>query len=280
MSNNPLKQYFRSVKFYTKVPSGTTYYTKDVVEFNDDGELGVSPMTAKDEVKLKNPDALLNGSAIAEVIKSCVPAVKQPNKLLSNDTEALMSAIRHATYGDEIDIKVACPSCKKDNKFGIGIGHSLSTMTFLEDEYKIGTADGIEIYVRPSTYDEIIKGYKSQFEQQQLAKAVKDKTLSEEEKIKIYSRAFTTMSDVNASLVTDCVIKIVVTESGLAVTDREHIREFLEGSSNSVFKSINNMLTEINAVGVKKQFTAVCEHCKHHWEADIDLNPVNFFTES
>ena len=60
---NPLKQYFRAIKMYLKIPSGTSYYSPDVITFTDGGEVGVLPMTGNDELILKNPDALLNGEA-------------------------------------------------------------------------------------------------------------------------------------------------------------------------------------------------------------------------
>ena len=82
---NPLTQYFRQFKLYLKLPSGIAYYTTDQVQFTDSGEIGVMPMTGKDELSLKNPDALLNGEALVEVIKSCVPGVKNPRVLLTND---------------------------------------------------------------------------------------------------------------------------------------------------------------------------------------------------
>ena len=52
MSNtpNPLSGYFRSPKLYVKLPTGGKFYTKDVVEYPDAGELPVFPMTAKDEI--------------------------------------------------------------------------------------------------------------------------------------------------------------------------------------------------------------------------------------
>ena len=43
---------------------------------------------------LKNPDALLNGEAVASLIKSCVPDIKDPKKMFSADVDALLIAIK------------------------------------------------------------------------------------------------------------------------------------------------------------------------------------------
>jgi hypothetical protein len=280
MNNNPLKQYFRTAELYTKLPSGTHYYTANVVDFNEDGEVGVSPMTAKDEVLLKNPDALLNGQAISTVIASCVPGVRKPDQLLSVDVEALMVAIRHASFGAEIDLDIECPECKHNNHFALGIQQTLSSMSTLEDEYKIGTKGGLSIFIRPSTYHEVVKGYKAQFENYKIAKLLKDDSLSEDDRITAYSSAFTKLSEMNAELVCDSIVKVVIAETDQSVTEREHIVEFIREMDQKVFKDISKTLAEINSKGVQKEFDASCEKCKHTWKAEIDLNPVNFFTGS
>ena len=280
MTNNPLKQYFRTAEIYTKLPSGTHYYTNDVVTFNDDQEVGVCPMTAKDEVLLKNPDALLNGQAISQVIKSCVPDVKQPDKLLSVDVEALMVAIRHASYGDEIELDSECPKCKHKNHFSVGVTQTLGAMSMLDNEYKIGTKAGLSVQIRPSTYHEVIKGYKAQFENYKIAKILKDDTIADERRIKAYSDAFTNLSEINAELVCDSIVKVIINESKQEVTEREHLIEFIREMDQKVFKTISETLSKINSTGVQKTFDATCEECDHTWKSEIDLNPVNFFTES
>ena len=101
-TNNPLSGYFRAPKLYTKLPSGGRFYTDDVVELGESREVAVYALTAKDEAILKNPDALLNGEAVSQIIKSCVPAVQKPRKMLSSDIDTLLVAIQGATYGDDL----------------------------------------------------------------------------------------------------------------------------------------------------------------------------------
>ena len=57
--NNPLETYFRQPSIYIKLPSGGKHYPMGAIEFNENSELAVYPMTAKDEIKMKTPDALL-----------------------------------------------------------------------------------------------------------------------------------------------------------------------------------------------------------------------------
>ena len=64
-SQNPLSAYFRAPKLYTTIPSGGKFYDENIMTVPDNGELAIFPMTTKDELMLKNPDALLNGEAVA-----------------------------------------------------------------------------------------------------------------------------------------------------------------------------------------------------------------------
>ena len=88
-SQNPLSAYFRAPKLYTTIPSGGRFYSEGIMTVPDNGELAVFPMTTKDELMLKNPDALLNGDAVIKVIKSCVPDVMDTRNLPVCDVDIL-----------------------------------------------------------------------------------------------------------------------------------------------------------------------------------------------
>jgi hypothetical protein len=277
---NPLQHYFRTEKIYISLPSGTAYYTPDVIEFNEAGEVGVMPMTAKDEVIAKNPDALLNGDAIAQLITSCVPAVKNPKELLANDIDALMIAMRHATYGDDIEVSVACPSCGHTNSFDINITQSLATMGKLDAEYKMDLKSGVVIYVKPFSYKDTIKALRAQFEQLKVARSMADDKMSDENRMAIYSKSYSEIADLNTELLTHCVIKIVIPETNVEVTEQPFILEFLNNQDRKTFNALDELIRDINDIGVEKNFDAKCEKCESVWKATIDFNPVNFFTES
>jgi hypothetical protein len=78
MSNNPLTQYFRQPAVYVKLPSGGKYYSEGAIVMPANQELPVYPMTAIDEITYRTPDALFNGNAVVNVIKSCIPNIVDP----------------------------------------------------------------------------------------------------------------------------------------------------------------------------------------------------------
>jgi len=92
LDNNPLKQYFRRPAVYVKLPSGGKYYPQGVIDMPTNGEIPIFPMTAIDEITTKTPDALYNGTAMAELMKSCVPNIKDPWAINSMDLDAILIA--------------------------------------------------------------------------------------------------------------------------------------------------------------------------------------------
>lgn len=275
MANNPLQHYFRQPKLYTRLPSGTSYYSPDIVEFTDNGEIGIMAMTAKDESALKNPDGLLNGEAIANVIKSCVPSVLNPKKLLSNDIDAIFIAIRHASYGDAAEINVLCPACFEKNTFELTIDQTLGNMQLLEESYTVTLPSNLEIKVRPFTYAQTMNSIQSQFEQHKITQSLTNNSVDDDARIKIISASFTKMEELNVSLITSAVESIKIDDENIT-TNSAHIRDFLCNIERADYETIEKMVSSINKIGVPSKFDAECTKCKHTWEADIDFNPINF----
>jgi len=273
---NPLASYFRQFKLYLKLPSGTTYYKPDVITFTDTNEVGIMPMTGKDELILKNPDALLNGEALIEVIKSCCPAINEPRSLLTNDIDAIITAIRYATYNDALETELACPKCNHKNVYKLDLQYSIDNMTYLEPEYVVNLESGVSVFVKPYGFPELLKGLHAQFEQSKLTRAIESESLSEDERLKIFSTAFKELSIVTYTLMLNSVIKVVDESRDIDVSDKDDIKEFLQNIDKKSSDKISDLITEINQIGIKKTFTAICNECKHEWESEVDFNPVNF----
>ena len=126
---NPLSGHFRSPKLYVQLPSGGKFYDSDIVNYPESGELPIYPMTAKDELIMKNPDALLNGEAISQLITSCVPNIKNVRQLISNDVDVLLVAIQGATHGDDIEVATNCPACEKEVSGVASVEGAIETQT-------------------------------------------------------------------------------------------------------------------------------------------------------
>ena len=106
---NPLSKHFRTPGIYIKLPSGGRYWPENALNLPLNGELPIYPMTTKDEIILRTPDALLNGSGVVSLIQSCCPNISDAWQTPNIDIDAILIAIRIATYGHNISFQSNCP---------------------------------------------------------------------------------------------------------------------------------------------------------------------------
>jgi len=166
MSSNPLKQYFRRPALYIKLPSNGQGYAQGDIEMTETGDLPVFPMTAIDEITVRTPDALFNGTAVVELIKSCVPNIKNPWAVSSIDLEALFVAIKSASQGSEIEMESECPACKETGKYGVNLTAML--MGLKSGDYSVElNIDELYFKFRPLTFKEMNDVSMTQFNIQQ-----------------------------------------------------------------------------------------------------------------
>ena len=278
MSNtpNPLSGHFRSPKLYVKIPSGGKFYTSDILDYPDSGELPIFPMTAKDELIMKNPDALLNGEAINQLISGCVPNVKKVNQLISNDVDVLLVAIQGATHGDDIEVSTPCPTCEETISGVASVEGAIETMAILDEVYTVKFED-LEIEIKPFKYENTITAGIASFQSTRSLQALAD-IPDDMDKLKVFNENFMRMADMNYTLIVDAVHSIKIEDN--IVTDRGHIREFLDNCEASIGNAIEQQVTEINKIGINKSMQFECEECNETFEAPISFDPVNFFTAS
>ena len=112
-AKNTLQDFYRSPKLYVGLPSGGAFYDEDVIDWPENNELPVLAMTPKDDLIVRNPDALLNGDAVIRLIRSCVPSIKKPEQIIAPDMELLLVAIRAASESEKaVKIEYKCTECE------------------------------------------------------------------------------------------------------------------------------------------------------------------------
>ena len=176
-NQNPLVGYFRKPEVYIALPSQGKYYKQGVLDLPPNGELGIYPMTARDELVLKTPDALLNGASTVEVIRSCVPAISDPWQVPSIDMDALLIAVRIATYGEQMDITIGCPKCQTKNDFGIDLTHLMDETKNWKFDDLLEVGD-LKITFQPLNYKEINAESLRNFEESKIMKIVNNETIA------------------------------------------------------------------------------------------------------
>ena len=88
-SNNPLQKHFRQPAVYLRLPAGGRFWDSKALEMPESMEIPIYPMTIKDEITIKTPDALMNGQGVVDVIHSCCPSIKNAWATPSVDLDAI-----------------------------------------------------------------------------------------------------------------------------------------------------------------------------------------------
>jgi rubredoxin len=273
MSENPLKQYFRRPAIYIKLPSNYEYYDSDVIAVPENGELPVYPMTAIDEITSRTPDALFNGTAVVDIIKSCIPAIKNPWKINIIDMESILIAIRVASTGENMDIDSACPSCKEVNKYGVNLVDLLGTMPPIDYNKTLKIRD-LEVKFHPLSYSETNKNDMAQYNIQKVLAAL-DSIEDPEEKTKKSQEAIQYLTSATNDAIVSTIAYIKTPET--TVTNVEFIKEFLLGCDRQTSSAIIDFSVELRSKSQLKPLRVRCTSCQHEYDQQIILNVTDFF---
>ena len=271
---NPLTQYFRQPKIWIKLPSGGKFYPNNTLDHSANDEYPVFAMTAKDELLFKTPDALLSGQSTVEVIKSCIPAIREPWMMPSIDVDAALIAIRLATYGENMEVTVTCPSCKEDNDYTMNLRVWLGQFDDFEYNDSVDV-DPLTIKIRPYSYREITKASLQTLEQQKLVQIATDDTISDDEKIDRFQKGFIKLTDLTVDLISGCITRIE-TPDGI-VSDLKQIKEFIDNAPKDIFDKVHKHVSKIkHEIDLKPQ-DMKCAHCEAEFTTPITMDQSNFF---
>jgi hypothetical protein len=162
-AGNPLSKFFRQPSIYMSLPSGGAYWPEGTLDMPPTGELPVYPLTSRDEITLRTPDALLNGQGVVDVIQSCVPNIKNAWKMPSTDVDAVLLAIRIASYGHSMDFENKCPHCEEEHTYSMDLRQLAGSIKFPDYDTPAKT-HGITVTFRPSNYEELTELNKINYE--------------------------------------------------------------------------------------------------------------------
>lgn len=273
VENNPLRQYFRRPAVHIKLPSGGQGYPEGSIDMPSSGELPVYPMTAIDEITARTPDALFNGSAVTELIKSCVPNIKDPWMVNSNDLDAILIAIKAASGNDNLEIESTCPECKESATYGVNLVGVLTTLK-AGDYSKFLSIGEIEVKFRPITFKEMNSASIHQFEVQKFFQTLTSITDEQESAVKT-KEALKKITDITMELLSSG-IEFIQTPT-VRVDEKEYILDFLKNCDKNIYFKIRDYNAELKMSTEIKPLHTKCIHCQHEYEQPFTLNPSDFF---
>jgi hypothetical protein len=275
-AKNPLASWYRQPKIYVSLPSKGKFYPAGSLDVSANGEYAVYAMTAKDELMFKTPDALLSGQSTVEIIKSCIPAIKDPWVMPSIDLDFALIAIRIATYGESMEVGCKCPSCSADNSYDVNLSHWIGQVSQFNYDDVINI-EPLTVYIRPYTYQEVTKTSIKALEQQRIFNIINDDSLSDEEKVDKFGKSFVKMTELTVDIISDTVKKIVTPDG--ETSDKEQIKEFINNCSKDVFDLISSRVTSIKEQIELKAQNVKCNECDHEFSLPITMDQSNFFAK-
>lgn len=273
LQNNPLKQYFRRPAVHVKLPSGGKYYGPGVVDIPESGELPVYPMTAIDDITLRTPDALFNGTAVVDLIKSCIPDVKDPWKINSIDLDALLIAIRSASGDSTLDIESECPSCNEVSSYGVDLIRILGELKSADYDTELEVSD-LKIKFRPLVYKEMNEAGVSQFEVQKIFAELENIT-DEVERNRRGKEGLQKVTEVTMRLLSQAIEYMQTPTT--RVDQKEYILDYLRNCDKEVYIRVRDYNTGIKSQTEIKPLKIKCVNCNHQYDQEFTLNASSFF---
>jgi len=273
MSENPLSKLYRTKSIFISLPSNGRFYPKGI-SLSIDGELGVMPMTARDEIAIKAPDALFNGDALINLIKSCAPDIVNPEEMPACDVDPVVLAIRAASK-KTIESEITCPSCKEENTYEINLLGIISTSQPIDTETHI-TIGEAKIHVRPYSLRSQLKANMQKFHHSRMEMVLEHNgEITDEKKIEIFNSAFAEATKLTVELIVDNIDAVELPE--VTVTDKSHIRGWVENIDKDTYKLVVDKIKSISDNKMTNTMKVACPNCNHQYDTLIELNPVNFF---
>jgi len=280
IEQNPLRKYFRQPKVYITLPSRGKFYPEGVLDMPESGELPVFAMTAKDELIIKTPDALLNGQATVDVIKSCMPNITNPWQMPSVDLDACLVAIRIATYGENLDITTKVPVLGEERSFTVDLRQVLNKIVTPEFDNTL-SINNINVELRPLSYKEFTESNLKTFEEQRIFSLVNDDQLDDSEKLQRFNTSFKKLTDLTVSMLSKSIAMLQIGDD--QVTNQSHIEEFIDNVDKEFFKDITDHLEQqrkkfaIEPIKVHSNEEDIAAGVPKEWEVPITFDQSNFF---
>lgn len=276
-NSNPLKQFFRRPSIYIRLPSAGRFWQQGSLDIPQNGEIPVFPMTAIDEITYRTPDALFNGQAVVDVIQSCVPAIRNAWHMPNIDTNALLVAIRIASYGHDLEMTTGCPNCGTQDDFTVDLRNALDTLGQPDYNQPLIIGD-LEIACRPMTFEQQNNNSIDQFSGKKMLSNIPESGLSDAEKLEKMTELLKNITTLTIRAIAASISSIRTPQA--LVTEPEFILEFLQNCDSAVYNTVKDHVVNLRTASDFKPVHATCSNCKTEFDTPLSLDQSNFFARA
>jgi len=277
-SFNPLSSYFRQPAIYLTPPSKGRWWPPGSIDLSSNGELAIFPMSTRDEIVLRTPDALMNGQGVVDVIQSCCPAIKDAWYTPSIDLDAILIAIRIASYGSEMDFESRCTHCGHTNKHGINLGQVLAGISS-SDYRNLAHYRDLKIKFRPLNYKNVNKNNINDFSEQKLIAVLNSNDLTPEAK---NAELQSMITRIHQASVDTCVnsTEYIELPNGQHVDSAVFINEFYQDAASDLIDLMQEYITRYSEESKLKPYDLQCENCTKTYQVAVTFDYSSFFGKS
>ena len=274
-TTNPLVAHFRQPKISLSLPSQGRWWGDGALDLPPNGEIPIYAMTAKDEIALRTPDSLLNGTSVVSVVQSCCPNIKDAWQMPSVDLDAVLLAIRIASFGDVMDIDTNCPECKEDSRFGVKLGDKLAEIECGDYDTPV-IVENLKFGLEPQQYFNVNRIGQIRFQEDRISSLLLDVEMPEAEKGNQLQASFQRLVDIGIENVTDSTAYIEMPD-GTKVKNKQHILEFYTNSSAEVMRKVNERIEALTEQMKPAPLKLKCQHCEHIYQSTLEFDYTSFF---
>jgi hypothetical protein len=240
------------------------------------GEIPILPMTSVDEITYRTPDALFNGTATVNVIKSCVPAIRDPWVMPSADLDAVLVGIRIASYGHAMDLDVQCPACNTDDEISVDL-RAVNDRLKIGDYNKPLVIGDLEFWFQPINYKSVNENSRMQLEQQQ-AMRVLDSDVEDQVKLEQLNRSMMLITETTTKTIAQSIATIKTPQA--MVHETEYIVDFLKNCDSKMFNQLRDHVILIKQQSDIQPLALACKHCNHSYTQPFTLDLSSFFDKA
>jgi hypothetical protein len=273
--NNPLSDFYREKSIFVKLPTGGKWY-KQKPKLTADGEIGIMPMTMKDEMLFKIPDSLYNGESLYEVLKSIVPDIADPYEISIPDVDVILLASRAVSTDTELPIDAKCPHCGEITSYSINIPAILSKIKSITSDTEVEIKN-LVIKLRPNTLASVTASSMQGVESARLLAAVGTENSDNKN---LLQRSLEKATAAGIGVLADSIESIQLPD-GTIVTDQVHIMQWVANSDSTTTNVIKKLSMDLNKNGIQNEFPFSCsnEECAKEFVSSVEFNPTFFFTK-
>lgn len=272
-----LKNRQRQPKLFIDLPSYGKFYDESIIQDAQYTNLPVFGMNAMDEIMLKTPDALFTGESTAAIIRSCIPAIIDPWKLVGYDIDHVLLSIRVATYGDTMPITSKCPVCSTEAGMEVNVNKVLDTFLSLNNDNFVVIED-LKFNLKPLTYRKMTDFSHKQYSlDRQLVQVSQSK---DENKEQLQQDIVKELTNLNLEVAISYVNSIEdVNTADNTEYDVKKIQEFILNNDAEFFNKLVLKVKEMTSAWSLPQFDISCvdEKCDSTWKTQLKVDYSSFF---